>query len=163
MLLHTVFATLLAASVAFASEMPPMPPGMFEESGQKPASSTPAAQPSKEKPATKKAASPLPKECDSIPPMVVLFPPPMQKEVDLCRDALSKPKMEAAQSALSSLVGGEVEIISIEPLAGYHELYAIRYTGGKGVLFLKNQEQTLYCNGSVTRCIKGQILEQKGK
>ena len=52
--------------------------------------------------AEKKFRDMLPKECATLPPMLVVLPPPMQADMRQCKNAFHLPKDEATVKALSS-------------------------------------------------------------
>lgn len=145
-----ILALLAAAGLAASDDFPPMPPGMMENGPQetKQAGKAPQAP-------VKKKSNGLPEECSNIPPMVVLFPPPMQVEVDQCRDALFIPRKEPATKQLEKLIGKPISIEKIEVAEGFHELYAISFNVEEKVLgvFESKSYKTLYCNSKVTHCL----------
>jgi hypothetical protein len=116
----------------YASEMPPMPPGMGGKSA-------------------KKSIQSGIKACDSIPPMIYILPPPLEAELKDCKDEFFKPKIELAQMALSKIVEG-IEINDLKPLPQYDMLYKIQH----------NKKINILCNKSITSCIiDGKVIDLK--
>ncbi len=122
----------LSIVLSFASSsmppMPPMPPVI---------KSTPAKKDVKSK------KPQLPKECELLPPMVIFLPPPMEAQLDKCKNEIYKPKIEFAQKQLSKLLKKSVKVKSVTVVKKFSKLYKIVYDGG-----------TVLCNEKVDACIK---------
>lgn len=112
-----------------AGQMPPMPPMPPSIGGKK-------------QPQSKKQVK-MPKECELLPPMVIFLPPPMEAQLDSCKNALYKPKKEFAQKQLSKILKKKITIKSITILKKFSKLYRIEYNGG-----------TVLCNDKVDACIQ---------
>lgn len=148
-----ILGLLGAIGLTAADDFPPMPPGMMEDNGAQQTKQAEKTPPPK-KPATKKSSG-LPQECSNIPPMVVLFPPPMQVEVDQCRNALFLPPKELATKQLEALINKPITVEKVDVAEGFHELYAITFKVDEKVLglFDSKSSKTLYCNSKVTHCL----------
>ncbi len=72
----------------------------------------------------------MPKECEMIPPMMILLPPPMEQELVNCQNQLNLPKKEFAEKQLSVFLKKEVTIEKIEIVEKFNQVYKITYTGG---------------------------------
>lgn len=144
------FASVCATTL-LASEMPPMPPGMMGDSGTQKQSVAKSAG------KRQSGGFKLPEACSGIPPMVVLFPPPMQAEVDKCRNAMGKPTVELAQKNLPELLSKELTVKNVESVEGHIELYKITYVSQEGFLFKSETESSLYCNPKLTSCVAGEL------
>ena len=125
MILASVFTTLSLV----ASQMPPMPPMPPSLGGGVKHKSTKNTK--------------TPKECDLLPPMVIFLPPPMEAQLDSCKNALYKPKKEFATKQLSKLFKKKIVIKSIKILKKFSKLYRIEYKDG-----------VVLCNSKVDACIK---------
>ena len=79
----------------------------------------------------------LPKECKTIPPMIIFLPPPMEKELIACKNAVFKPRLGYIQKKIK-------DAIKVEPFKGFERVYKIT---------LKNKK-TLLCNKTITICIE---------
>jgi hypothetical protein len=131
-----LFFNLLLANSLFADvdrEMPPMPPA------EKP----------KEKPMQKFV---LPHSCRVLPQMIVFLPPPMEADYHRCRNDLGFPNINYAQYRLKKLIKDDFTIKNISIIKDFNQLYEIE-------ILVKNQNISLYCNSSVTKCIRGDILK----
>lgn len=84
---------------------------------------------------------PLPKECKTIPPMIIFLPPPMEKELIPCKNRVFLPSLKSVKKKFPKAV-------DVRPTKGFERLYAIT---------LENNE-TLFCNKELSRCIKGELL-----
>ena len=83
----------------------------------------------------------LPKECKTIPPMIIFLPPPMEKELIPCKNTVFKPTMKMVKKKFP-------KAIKITPTTGFERLYTIS---------LENNS-TIFCNKDLSRCIKGKLL-----
>jgi len=122
------FILFLGAISLVASQMPPMPPSL---NGKKAVHNK----------SVKKAA--MPKECELLPPMVIFLPPPMEKQLDSCKNKLYKPSKTFAQKRLSKLLNKKIVVKSVKIVKKFSKLYKIKYNGG-----------VLLCNDKVDACIK---------
>jgi len=86
----------------------------------------------------------IPKECKLLPPMIVFLPPPMEKELNECKNKLFKPEKDFAQKRLSKILKRKIIIKSITILKKFSRLYRIRYNNDKIVL----------CNDNISACIE---------
>ena len=120
----------IVAGMLVASDMPPMPPGMGGSSDKG------------AKTIKKKSKSNEPKECSSVPPMIYILPPPLEKELKSCKDAFFKPKLELAQKQLSKIIKG-IKVKDLKPIKSFDMLYDIKH----------DQKSTIYCNKTITSCI----------
>jgi len=84
---------------------------------------------------------PLPKECKTIPPMIIFLPPPMEKELIPCKNRVFLPSLAMVKKRFPKAV-------DVKPVEGFERLYEID---------LENN-QTLFCNKELLRCIKGDLL-----
>ncbi len=84
---------------------------------------------------------PLPKECKTIPPMIIFLPPPMEKELIPCKNVVFLPSLKSVKKKFPKAV-------DVKPTKGFERLYTIT---------LDNNE-TLFCNKELSRCIKGELL-----
>jgi hypothetical protein len=137
---------IIAATALLASDMPPMPPGMMD-SGKK---SVSGEQKKDTKQKTKKKGNgfKMPKECSTLPPMIIFLPPPMEVEMRACKNALHLPKKEDALKKLKASYKKDVVIKSIEPADGFVEVYQIDIEVDK-------KQKSLFCNGKLEYCIEG--------
>ncbi len=124
-----ICVSVLIATALVAGEMPPMPP-------------MPPALGNGKQHKVKKQTK-MPKECELLPPMVIFLPPPMEAQLDSCKNALYKPKKEFAQKQLSKILKKKVIVKSITILKKFSKLYRIEYNGG-----------TVLCNDRVDACIR---------
>ena len=90
------------------------------------------------------AALPLPKECKTIPPMLIFFPKPMEKELIPCRNVVFLPSLKMVKKRFPNAK-------SITIAKGFERLYEIR---------LENNE-TLFCNKDLMQCIQGILVRQR--
>lgn len=100
----------------------------------------------------------LPQECATIPPMLVVLPPPMQKDMNRCKNAFHKPKPETVNSNLAAMHGEKVNVTNISALDGFQRLYQIDYTMDG---FFGEKKKTIYCNETVTQCLFGELKKAK--
>lgn len=113
--------TVLSLSL-FAVEMPPMPPGFMNTEVAK------APVKKEQKRVQKRRAKvSFPKECDVIPPMLFMLPPPLKRDLDRCTIELYKPNSEILNSKLSKFTKSKVEILSIKGVESILGLYKIEY------------------------------------
>jgi len=108
--------------------MPPMPPSMNLNEHPK--------HQLKSRPDTKKK-NVFPKECQTVPPMLIFMPPPLEKDLSTCKNKLFMPKKEIAQKKL------KLKIKKIEIVNGFNELYKIT-----------TDKKTIYCNKDLTKCLE---------
>jgi len=87
----------------------------------------------------------LPKECKTIPPMIIFLPPPMEKELIPCKNVVFKPSIKRIQKKFKN----KIKTIEITP--GFERVYT---------LIFENNE-TLFCNKEITQCIKGNLTSLK--
>lgn len=73
----------------------------------------------------------LPESCKMIPPMVILLPPPMEIELNKCKNEMYKPKIDVAAKQLEKLLNKKVTIKKIEIVDKFNQLYKITYDGGE--------------------------------
>jgi len=125
-----ILILFLGAISLVASQMPPMPPMPPSLSGKKTVHIS-----------AKKAA--MPKECELLPPMVIFLPPPMEKQLDSCKNKLYKPSKTFAQKRLSKLLNKKIVVKSVKIVKKFSKLYRIKYNGG-----------VLLCNDKVDACVK---------
>jgi hypothetical protein len=83
----------------------------------------------------------LPKECKTIPPMIIFLPPPMEAELIPCKNAVFKPTMKMVKKRFPKAK-------SVAIADGFERLYRIT---------LENNT-TLFCNRDLSKCIKGEEL-----
>ena len=142
-----VFFTIaiIAATALLASDMPPMPPGMMD-SGKK--SANVQKKDTKQKTKKKGSGFKMPKECSTLPPMIIFLPPPMEVEMRACKNALHLPKKEDALKKLKASYKKDVVIKSIKPVDGFVEVYQIDIEVDK-------KQKSLFCNGKLEYCIEG--------
>jgi hypothetical protein len=133
-----ILGLVIVAGMLMASEMPPMPPGMGGGSD-------------KSVKTKKKNKSGEPKECNSVPPMIYILPPPLEAELKACKDAFFKPKKELAQKQLSKNIKG-IKVKDIAPVKAFDMLYEIKH----------NQKSKIYCNKTITSCfVDGKLIDIK--
>jgi len=84
---------------------------------------------------------PLPKECKTIPPMIIFLPKPMEKELIPCKNVVFKPTLAIVKKRFPN--AQKVEIAK-----GFERLYRIDL----------NNSATLFCNKDLSACIKGKKL-----
>ena len=116
------------STLLYAVDMPPMPP-MVPTMKNK----TTHAQSTK-----KQKKSSMPKSCGLIPPMVLLLPPPMEKDLVKCKNDLYKPKKEFVAKQLAKLFKKKkVNVTKIEIMEDFNQLYKVFYDK-KVILVNKN-------------------------
>lgn len=117
--------------VLFANQalpMPPMPPMMNLNTNKT------------KKLKKKKEKNNMPKACETIPPMIIFLPPPLEKSLEECKNELFKPKMDYAKKVFAKK---HLKVYSIDPVSGFAELYKIKTN--KGIY---------YCNKDLSKCFK---------
>ena len=87
------------------------------------------------------APMPLPKECKTIPPMIIFLPPPMEKELIPCKNVVFQPTMKMVKKRFPKAV-------AVTPAKGFERLYAIKM----------ENNSTIFCNKELSHCIKGKLL-----
>jgi len=87
----------------------------------------------------------LPKECKTIPPMIIFLPPPMEKELIPCKNVVFKPSIDKVQKKFKN------KIKKIEITEGFERLYTLTF----------ENNDTYFCNKEITHCIKGNITSIK--
>ncbi len=90
------------------------------------------------------ATLPLPKECKTIPPMLIFFPKPMEKDLIPCRNVVFLPSLKIVKKRFPNAK-------SVKIAKGFERLYTIE---------LDNNE-TLFCNKDLSSCIKGKLARQR--
>lgn len=85
---------------------------------------------------------PLPKECKTIPPMIIFLPPPMEKELIPCKNEVFKPTMKMVKKKFPKAV-------AIAPTKGFERVYTIT---------LENNT-TIFCNKDLSVCIQGKAVQ----
>jgi hypothetical protein len=99
--------------------MPPMPPGFFD---------TPKSETKVQKRDKKVVKQEFPKECDVIPPMLFMLPPPLKADLDICTKKLYEPKADILLKNISKLEGKSIEILAVEGLDEFSgSLYKVTY------------------------------------
>ncbi len=146
--LLAAFPLLLFAQTT-SIPMPPMPPMMQFP----PPKSTNTTKPQKPEPKkeAKKAPS-TPKECELLPPMVYMLPPPMEAMLQKCKNALYFPKNKDMITKRLSTLFTNPKVLSIEAVDGFERLYKIDVQMGANT-------KSLFCNQYITQCIDGSLLE----
>jgi len=95
-------------------------------------------------PITPKQTAPtitLPKECKTIPPMLIFFPPPMEKELIPCKNAVFLPLLKNVKKKFQTAK-------KIEIAKGFERLYKITL----------DHNITIFCNYNLSHCIEGKKL-----
>jgi hypothetical protein len=93
-----------------------------------------------------------PKSCELLPPMVVFIPPPMENMLNDCKNQLNLPKKESVEEIIIKKRYKSSTLKSISITEGFTQLYTIELTD-------KNKKDiTLFCNGSLSKCISGEII-----
>jgi len=124
------FGVLLSSSLLIAQNTPPMPPMA--------GANNPIKNADKLK---------LPKECSTVPPMIIFLPPPLEEAYYQCKNSLYLPKKEDAETKLSKLLNEKIKITSIDVVNGFTELYGIEIVDSKNIV------RSYYCNRFLTKCI----------
>lgn len=118
---------LSSSSIVFAQNMPPMPGGGGAIKGAENLK--------------------LPKECSTVPPMIIFLPPPLEEAYYQCKNSLYLPKKEDAQKSLSKLLKENIKVTSIDQVNGFTELYSIEIVDSKNII------RSYFCNRFLTKCI----------
>ncbi len=130
-----------------SSDMPPMPPGFgappVPNAGQKNVKA-------KKTNDFQKKISEI-KGCNSLPPMIIFLPPPMEKDLIACRNEYYKPSKAKAKKLISKMIGKDVKIKSISIEEGFREVYKIEYSAKR---FFMDKNFVKYCNSVLTKCLK---------
>lgn len=137
-------AILLPLMLFAASSTPPMPP-MSENAGK-----TNSKQSLK---------STLPTECQKLPPMLVVLPPPMQAEMDKCLNAFHFPRPDYKKN-FANLFGEEAKITNITTVNDFIRLYKVDFVTKS---WLGETTKTVYCNTALTSCIEGKFITKKDR
>ena len=131
--------------------MPPMPP-MMQFPPPKSTNTTKPQKPSPKPQPKKEAKAPsTPKECELLPPMVYMLPPPMEAMLQKCKNALYFPKDKARVTKRLSLLFSNPKVLSIKAVDGFERLYKIDVQIGANT-------KSLFCNQYITQCIDGSLL-----
>lgn len=141
--MRLVLAVLSSFVFVLSSGMPPMPPGF----GGPP--SLPGTKQQKQNDFQKKISDI--KGCNSLPPMIIFLPPPMEKDLIICRNEYYKPSKAKAKKLISKMIGKDVTIKSISIQEGFREVYKIEYSAK---FFVIDRDFVKYCNSSLTKCLK---------
>lgn len=136
-------AILLPFMLFAASSTPPMPP----MNGSEGKSSKPSLK------------TMLPKECQTLPPMLVVLPPPMQAEMDKCLNAFHFPKPDYKKN-FAKLFGEDAAVTNISVLSDFTRLYKVEFSTKS---WLGSTRRTVYCNTELTSCIEGNLITEKDK
>lgn len=129
---------ILTLSV-WAGSNPPMPPMSTMQDGKQERE--------------QKLKAMLPKECQTLPPMLILLPPPMQKEMTSCKNAFHFPKPDK-KGNFQKIFGEKATITNITIVQGFNRLYAVEFTLPS---WLGEDKKTAYCNSDLTSCIEGNL------
>ncbi len=128
------------------ADMPPMPPGMIDNKAN--TKEVKVEDVKKEETKQEDVKGTFPKECDIIPPMLIMLPPQLSADLTLCKNALHKPSSEKVFEALKTKLkvtkDKELEIVSVENLESFSELYLIIYKH-------KGKEKKVLTNSAVTK------------
>ena len=122
----------------FANEavpMPPMPPMMNLGATKK---ETPKKEESKK--SAKKTSFKMPKECQTIPPMIILLPPPLEQSLTECKNRLYLPKLDYAKKVFAKK---GLKVKSVNFVKGFVELYEV-----------KTDKGVFYCNRNLSKCFE---------
>jgi len=143
-----IFIFLTGSIILFAQSIPfpPMPPSFSipkKNSVHKKEKKVSLKQTAKHK------KNSLPKECELLPPMVVLIPPPMEDMLQKCKNTLYKPKKEKAEKNLQKILKKNIIVSKIESIEDFSRVYKI--TTKKNGIF--------YCNKAVTACFAGKVIK----
>ena len=125
---------LLLPFILFAQNMPSMPP--MPPMMNIPAQKTDKNSNPKKRPNTS-IKNKLPKECQIIPPMLIFMPPPLQKDLSKCKNALFKPTKEKVYKIL------KLKAKKIEAVSGFTGLYKIT-----------TKKNIIYCNKDLNKCFE---------
>lgn len=86
---------------------------------------------------------PLPKECKTIPPMIIFLPKPMEKELIPCKNIVFQPTLAMVKQKFPKAT-------AIYPTEGFERLYTIKF----------ENNETIFCNKDLSTCIKGTLLHK---
>jgi len=89
----------------------------------------------------------LPKECSSIPPMILFLPPPLEAELHNCKVALNIPDNNTTSDMLQKNLKKKLTITAIRPLFNSENIFEIEYMA-------KNKKESIICNKTMDSCIK---------
>ena len=85
----------------------------------------------------------MPSTCRGIPAMLLILPPPLEKDYSKCRSIMHKPSL----TFVAKKIKGTKKVDVVD---GFENLYKITTKNG----------EVLYCNESVSKCIEnGKMLE----
>ena len=76
----------------------------------------------------------MPKECEKIPAMLLFMPPPLEVDLNKCKNLLNLPSKNLVNRKFKN-------VISIKPVEGFSMLYEI-----------KTKNKTFYCNKDLSKC-----------
>ena len=79
----------------------------------------------------------MPKECSTIPPMLIILPPPLEKDLIKCKNEYFKPSKEFVFKKL------KIRPKEIKAVDGFENLYEIKYN-----------KNTIYCNKNLSKCFE---------
>jgi len=143
LILSVLFFSLLSHIFAQGNGMPPMPPA-FDEVQKK----------EKQENFTRKFV--MPQSCKVLPQMIVFLPPPMEADYNRCKNDLGYPYSDFATFQLKKMVQNPFTIKNISIVPDFKEVYKIELT--EQISKESSEEKVLFCNSSVTKCIKGDIF-----
>jgi len=83
----------------------------------------------------------LPKECKTIPPMIIFLPPPMEKELIPCKNSVFLPSLKNVKKKFPK--ARKVEIAK-----GFERVYKITL----------DHNITIFCNKEISHCIEGKKI-----
>ena len=115
--------------ILFANQsipMPPMPPAMNFDKTKKHIKNN--------------KKNTLPKECETIPPMIIFLPPPLEDALNKCKNKLLEPKLEFAKKVFAKK---KLKVKSVNIVEGFSELYEVKTNKGN-----------FYCNKDLSKCFK---------
>jgi len=138
-------SSIFLVSSLFAQDngMPPMPPVFDEVKKNK-----------SQENFTRKFV--MPKSCKVLPQMIVFLPPPMEEDYNRCKNDLGYPYPEFADHQLKKMIKNPFVIKDVSILSDFKEVYKIELT--EEISKDKSENRVLFCNSSVTKCIKGDIF-----
>jgi hypothetical protein len=101
----------------------------------------------------------MPKSCELLPPMLVILPPPLEVQLDKCKNALAKPDIKTAEKVLRKYENKNIKIKKITPAKGFLKIYKIEYEilpkkSKIKVLNFKPKRKSIYCNDTMTQCFE---------
>ena len=141
--MRLVLAVFSSFVFVLSNSMPPMPPGFGDTPSPK------STNKQKINDYQKKIGDI--KECNSLPPMIIFLPPPMEKDLIICRNEYYKPSKEKTKKLLSKMLGKDITIKSISTQEGFREVYKIEYSTK---FFIIERDFVTYCNSALTKCLK---------